>query len=171
MLLSVRVPRTEFALSGILIRVPVAVVASMVVALAGAAASDCLSENASAPGSIALMSRSAPAGRWSVPLDVAPAKIDSSVSHLTYDCGSQSPIRIVGSDSTIELNGSCGEVDISGVYNTVNLQTVAIIKATGTGNHITWVKGPGGTVPQISNPGVSNDIRGPGGIVIQSSKG
>lgn len=98
--------------------------------------------------------------------DTAPAKIDSSFSFVTYDCGSQSPIRIVGEDSTITLNGSCGEVDVSGAANTVNLQTVAAIVATGTGNHITWEKGPGGGAPQISNPGRSNDIRGPGGLQI-----
>jgi hypothetical protein len=89
---------------------------------------------------------------------------------VTYDCGNQSPIRISGEDSTITLNGSCGEVDISGAANTVNLQTVAIIKATGTGNHITWENGPGGAVPQISNPGVSTDIKGPGGIQIRSGR-
>jgi hypothetical protein len=111
------------------------------------------------------------APRWPVPLDIAPAKIDNSVSTVTYDCGNQSPIAIVGEDSTITLNGSCGEVDVSGVWNTVNLQTVAVIKATGTGNHITWVKGPGGNLPQISNPGVSNSISGPGGIQIQSGPG
>ncbi len=70
----------------------------------------------------------------------------------------------MGEDSTITLNGSCGEVDVSGAANTVNLQSVAVIKATGTGNHITWERGPAGAAPQISNPGRSNDIRGPGGI-------
>jgi hypothetical protein len=111
------------------------------------------------------------AGRWPLPLDVAPAKIDNSVSNVTYDCGNQSPIKIVGEDATITLNGSCGEVDVAGVANTVNMQTVAIIKATGTGNHITWMNGPGGTVPRISNPGGSNSISGPGGIQIQSGPG
>ncbi|WAC92046.1 DUF3060 domain-containing protein [Mycobacterium sp. Aquia_213] len=98
--------------------------------------------------------------------DAAPAKIDASFKFVTYDCGNQSPIRIVGQDSTITLNGSCGEVDVSGAANTVNLQTVAVINATGGGNHITWVKGPGGAVPQISNPGHNNDIRGPGGLQV-----
>jgi Protein of unknown function (DUF3060) len=96
--------------------------------------------------------------------DAAPAKIDSSFAFVTYDCGNQSPIRIVGQDSTITLNGSCGEVDVSGAANTVNLQTVAVINATGGGNHITWEKGSAGGVPRISNPGHNNDIRGPGGI-------
>jgi hypothetical protein len=73
-------------------------------------------------------------------------------------------IRIVGEDATITLDGSCGEVDVSGAANTVNLQTVAIIKATGTGNHVTWENGPGGSVPQISNPNGSNTIAGPGGF-------
>jgi Protein of unknown function (DUF3060) len=98
--------------------------------------------------------------------DAAPAKIDSSFSAVTYDCGGQSPIRISGEDSTITLYGSCGEVDVSGAANTVNIQTVAVIKATGTGNHITWEKGPGGGVPQISNPNGSNDIHGPGGLQV-----
>ena len=130
-----------------MIHASVAVVTSLLVALAGAPAS---------------------AGRWSVPLDVAPPRIDSSVAHLTYDCGSQSPIRISSEDSTITLYGSCGEVDVSGAANTVNLQSVAIINATGSSNHITWESGPGGAVPQISNPFGSNDIRGPGGIQIHS---
>jgi hypothetical protein len=134
-----------------MIHTPVAVVTSLLVAFA------------SAPAVAA-----APAGRWSVPLDVAPPRIDSSVAHLTYDCGSQSPIRISSQDSTITLYGSCGEVDVSGAANTVNLQTVAIIKATGSSNHITWESGPGGAVPQINNPNGSNDIRGPGGIQIHS---
>lgn len=109
-------------------------------------------------------SASAPSGiAWA---DTAPAKIDISFAFVTYDCGSHSPIRIVGQDSTITLNGSCGEVDVSGAANTVNLQTVAAVVATGTGNHITWEKGPGGGVPHISNPGRSNDIRGPGGLQI-----
>ncbi|ORV51652.1 hypothetical protein AWC05_26070 [Mycobacterium florentinum] len=117
---------------------------------------------ASAPGDIAWAS--GPAGRWQVPEDLSPAKIDASFKFVTYDCGTQSPIRIVGEDSTITLNGSCGEVDVSGAANTVNLQTVAVINATGMGNHITWENGPGGTVPRISNPGHNNDIRGPGGF-------
>lgn len=97
-------------------------------------------------------------------LDVAPAKIDASVATVTYDCGNQSPIKIVGQDATVTLNGSCGEVDVAGIANTVNLQTVAIIKATGAGNHITWMRGPGTGIPQISNTGGSNSIVGPGGI-------
>jgi len=109
--------------------------------------------SASAPGDIA----------WA---DAAPAKIDSSFSFVTYDCGGQSPIRIVGEDSTITLNGSCGEVVVSGTANTVNIQSVAVINAPGTGNHITWEKAPGGATPQISNPSGSNDIHGPGGIQI-----
>jgi DUF3060 family protein len=140
-------------MTGILPRVLVTIAAPVSVALVG---------NISAPSDIAWAT--APAGRWSLPLDLAPAKIDSSFSFVTYDCGNQSPIRIVGEDSTITLNGSCGEVDVSGVANTVNLQTVAAILASGTGNHISWEKGPAGGVPQISNPGRSNDIRGPGGI-------
>jgi Protein of unknown function (DUF3060) len=140
-------------MTGILLRVLATIVAPISVALVG---------NICAPSDIA--SATAPAGRWPLPLDLAPAKIDSSFSFVTYDCGNQSPIRIVGEDSTITLNGSCGEVEVSGVANTVNLQTVAVILATGTGNHISWEKGPAGAVPQISNPGRSNDFRGPGGI-------
>jgi hypothetical protein len=140
-------------MTGIVLCVLVTIAAPMSVALAG---------NICAPSDIAWAT--APAGRWPLPLDLAPAKIDSSFSFVTYDCGNQSPIRIVGEDSTITLNGSCGEVDVSGVANTVNLQTVAAILATGTGNHISWEKGPAGAVPQIRNPGRSNDIRGPGGI-------
>lgn len=144
-------------MSGILIRVPVAVAWCTIGLMSGASA-------------VAAPVEAAPAGRWPVPLDVAPAKIDNSFSWVTYDCGNQSPIRIVGEDSNITLNGSCGEVDISGTANTVDLQTVAIIKVTGTGNHIAWENGPGGAAPQISNPGGINDIRGPGGIQIQSGK-
>jgi len=145
-------------MSVMMIRVPVALVASMFLTLAGALAG----------GTSAAAVVNAPAGRWSAPLDVAPPKIDNNVSHVTYDCGNQSPIKIVGEDSTVTLNGSCGEVDISGVANTVNLQTVAIIKVTGSGNHITWENGPGGALPQLSNAGGNNDIRGPGGFQIQS---
>ena len=141
-----------------MIGVPVAAVASVFVLLSGT--------NTSAAAVV-----TAPAGRWSAPLDVAPPKIDISVSNVTYDCGHQSPIIISGEDSTVTLNGSCGEVDISGDANIVNLQTVAIIKATGGGNHITWVNGPGGSVPHIISAGGSNDIRGPGGIQIQSGRG
>jgi hypothetical protein len=105
----------------------------------------------SAPGDIGLASAS-------------PAKIEVSFSAVTYDCGNQSPITIVSQGSTITLNGSCGEVDVSGVADTVNLQTVSVINVTGSGNHVTWVKGPGGGVPRISNTGGNNDIRGPGGF-------
>jgi len=148
-------------MSGIMIRVPVMIVTSMFLALTGAVAG--------ATSAAAVVTASA--GRWSAPLDVAPPKIDISVSNATYDCGNQSPIRIAGEDATITLNGSCGEVDISGAANTVNIQTVAIIKATGSNNHITWENGPGGAIPQISNPSGSNDIRGPGGFQVQSGKG
>jgi hypothetical protein len=134
-------------MSGFTIRTPVTIATSIVV-MCGATTSAAVA---------------APAARWPLPLDVAPAKVDTSFSAVTYDCGSQSPIRVVGEDSTITLNGSCGEVDVSGAANTVNLQSVAIIKATGTGNHITWQRGPGGAVPQISNPNGSNTIAGPGG--------
>ncbi|BBY24182.1 DUF3060 domain-containing protein [Mycobacterium stomatepiae] len=96
--------------------------------------------------------------------DAAPVKIDSSFAAVTYDCGNQSPIRVVGQGSTITLNGSCGEVDVSGAANTVNLQAVVVINATGAGSHITWERGPAGGVPRISNPGHNNDIRGPGGL-------
>ncbi|OBH52884.1 DUF3060 domain-containing protein [Mycobacterium sp. E2479] len=105
-----------------------------------------------------------PVGRWPAPLDVAPAKIDKSVATVAYDCGNQSPINVVSIDSNVTLTGSCGEVDVSGSANTVNLQTVAIIKASGSGNHITWQQGPGGAFPQISNPSGSNSIVGPAGI-------
>jgi hypothetical protein len=84
-----------------------------------------------------------PADHWSAPLDFAPAKVDASFSSATCDCGNQSP---------------------------VNLQTVAIINVPGPGNRITWVKGPSGGVPQISNSGGSNSIAGPGGIQIQSGR-
>ncbi len=60
-----------------------------------------------------IASASGPAGWWQVPLDAAPTKIDRSFSFVTYDCGSQSPIRIVGEDLTITLSGTCGEVDVS----------------------------------------------------------
>jgi hypothetical protein len=133
-------------MSGIGKRVSATVVTSLFVALAGTSSATV----AAAPGT--------------VPLDVAPAKIGGGVSALTYDCGSQSPIEIVTLDSTITLNGSCGEVEVNGSANTVNLQTVAVIRATGTGNHITWQSGPGGAAPRISNPGGSNSIVGPGGI-------
>jgi hypothetical protein len=142
-------------MSWILIRVPVAVVSCTIGLMGGASA-------------VAAPVVAEPAGRGPLPLDVAPAKIDASFAWVTYDCGNQSPIRIVGQDSNITLTGSCGEVDISGTANTVDLQSVAIIKVTGTGNHIAWENGPGGGVPQISNPGGINDIRGPGGVQIQS---
>jgi hypothetical protein len=109
--------------------------------------------SASAPSDIALA-------------DAAPSKIDTSFAFVTYDCGGQSPIRIVGEDSTITLNGSCGEVIVSGTANTVNIQSVSAILASGTGNHITWGKGPAGAAPKISNPSGSNDIHGPGGLQI-----
>lgn len=102
-----------------------------------------------------------------IPADVAPATIDASVATVTYDCGNQSPVRIVGQDATVTLNGSCGEVDVTGIANTVNLQTVAIIRITGTGNHVTWMRGPDGKIPRISNVGGSNSVVGPGGIQIQ----
>ncbi|WP_082959906.1 MULTISPECIES: DUF3060 domain-containing protein [unclassified Mycobacterium] len=121
--------------------------------------------------SIALASGPAAAAA-PVPLDLAPAKIDVSVATVTYDCGAQSPIRIVGQDSTITLTGSCGEVDVTGIANTVNLPKVAVINVSGTGNHVTWEQGPGGgALPRISNPGGANDIRGPGGIQIQAGRG
>jgi len=133
-------------MSGMITRVSATVVTSMLVALAGGS------------------SATAAAAPEMVPLDVAPAKIGGGVSALIYDCGKQSPIEIVTLDSTITLNGSCGEVEVNGSANTVNLQTVASIRATGTGNHITWQSGPGGAAPRISNPGSSNSIVGPGGI-------
>jgi hypothetical protein len=143
---------------GMMIRVPITIVTSMLLTLAGAVA------GGASAGAVVT-------GRWPVPLDIAPPKIDISVSSATYDCGNQSPIKIAGEDSTITLNGSCGEVDISGAANTVNIQSVAIIKATGSNNHITWENGPGGAVPQISNPSGSNDIRGPGGYQVQPGRG
>jgi hypothetical protein len=143
-------------MSGIRIRVAAAVLTSTSVALAGAW-----------PATVA----AAPAGHGAAPLDVAPAKIGGGVSAVTYDCGNQSPIEIVSLDSTITLNGSCREVEVNGSANTVNLQTVAFINATGTGNHITWQSGPAGAAPRISNPGKSNSIVGPGGIQKQSGTG
>jgi hypothetical protein len=110
-----------------------------------------LAGSASAPSGIGLTS-------------VSPAKIDVSFSAVTYDCGNQSPITIVSQGSTVTLNGSCGEVDVSGVADTVNLQTVSAINVTGSGNHVTWLRGPGGGLPKISNSGGNNDIRGPGGF-------
>jgi Protein of unknown function (DUF3060) len=135
-------------MSAIMIRVPVVIATSIFGALAGA----CPSGAASAPG-----------GRWAVPIDVAPPTISTNGGAVTYDCGNQSPISIVGANSTIALTGSCGEVDVNGTANTVNLQTVAVIKANGTGNHVRWQAGPGGTVPQISNTGINNTVNGPGG--------
>jgi Protein of unknown function (DUF3060) len=129
--------------------VPVTIAASILAALASAA-------------SASAATAAAPAGRWTVPLDVAPPTIGTSNASVSYDRGTQSPISIVGMNSTITLAGSRGEVDGNGTANTVNLQTVAIIRANGTGNHITWQAGPGGAVPQISNTGI-NTVHGPGG--------
>lgn len=154
-------------MSGIVFRVPVTMTAILVVA-AGATVCD-LPVGISATG-IVLTGGAVP-GRWPPPLDVAPAKIDKSVSTVIYDCGDQSPINVVSIDSNVTLNGSCGEVDVSGSANTVNLQTVAIIKATGSGNHITWQQGPGAGPPRISNPGGSNSIVGPAGIQAPSHRG
>lgn len=136
-------------MSVIRISIPATVVMSIFVALAGAP-----------PAPVAAL----PAGRGAFALDVAPAKIGGGVSAVTYDCGNRSPIEIVSVDSTVTLNGSCGEVEVNGSANTVNLQTVASINATGTGNHITWQSGPGCGAPRISNPGNSNSIVGPGGV-------
>lgn len=147
---------------GIMIRLPLTMTAVIFVA---AAVGDDPPAGADAPSMVLTAGAEiSPAGRWPAPLDVAPAKIDKSVATVTYDCGNQSPINVVSIDSNVTLNGSCGEVDVSGSANTVNLQTVAVIKATGSGNHITWQQGPGGAVPQISNPGASNSIVGPAGI-------
>jgi hypothetical protein len=158
-------------MSTMMFRVPASITAAFVVS-AGVAVGD---PSAGATG-IALMSASrgvaaSPAGRWAVPLEVAPAQIDKSVSTVTYDCGNQSPINIVSIDSNVTLNGSCGEVDVSGSANTVNLQSVAVIKTTGSGNHITWQQGPGGAVPDIGNPGGSNSIVGPAGIQVPPGNG
>lgn len=159
-------------MSGIMIRLPIAMTAATFAVVAGQAVGDHPPVSAGAPsmvltGGAATSSQAvidSPADRWPAPLDVAPATIDKSVSTVTYDCGNQSRINVVSIDSNVTLNGSCGEVDVSGSANTVNLQTVAIINATGSGNHITWQQGPGGAVPQISNPGGSNIIVGPAGI-------
>ncbi|OBI36329.1 DUF3060 domain-containing protein [Mycobacterium colombiense] len=166
-------------MSGIVFRVLTTMTTSVLVVAAGVALSDhppvgvgatgivlTGSTGASPPGAVG-----SPSGRWLMPLDVAPAKIDKSVSTVTYDCGNQSPINVVSIDSNVTLNGSCGEVDVSGSANTVILQTVAIIKTTGSGNHITWQQGPAGGRPQIINPGGSNSIVGPAGIQAPSGRG
>jgi hypothetical protein len=155
-------------MSGIVFRVPVTMTTAILVVAAGAAVCD-PPVGAGATG--ILLTGGAVPGRWPPPLDVAPAKIDKSVSTVIYDCGNQSPINVVSIDSNVTLNGSCGEVDVSGSANTVNLQTVAVIKATGSGNHITWQEGPGAGPPRISNPGGSNSIVGPAGIQAPSGRG
>lgn len=158
-------------MSGIMIRLPVSVTVAIFVVAAGPVAVEHVDARIVLTGGAASRSLEAsPPRRWPAPLDMAPAKIDKSVSTLTYECGNQSPIIVVSIDSNVTLNGSCGEVDVSGSANTVNLQTVAIIKATGSGNHITWQQGPGGGVPQISNPGGSNSIVGPAGIQAPSGR-
>lgn len=135
-------------MSGNCVRLPVSIATALCAALVGAAPADC--------------SSGAPAARWFAPLDVAPATINTSSGSVTYDCGNQSPITIVGASSSITLTGSCGEVDVNGAANTVNLATVAVVKANGTGNHIIWQGGPNGAAPQISNTGVGNTLVGPG---------
>ncbi len=158
-------------MSGIVIRVPVSVTAAIFVVAASPVAVKHVAPGIVLTGGAATWPLEAsPPRRWPAPLDIAPAKIDKSVSTVTYECGNQSPITVVSIDSNVTLNGSCGEVDVSGSANTVNLQTVAIIKATGSGNHITWQQGPGGAVPQISNPGGSNSIVGPAGIQAPSGR-
>ncbi|GAB1813760.1 DUF3060 domain-containing protein [Mycobacterium sp. MUNTM1] len=158
-------------MSGIVFRAPVTMTTAVLVVAAGAVLGGHPLTGAGASGVVLTGgATSSPRGvvsslgRWPMPLDVAPAKIDKSVSTVTYDCGNQSPINVVSIDSNVTLNGSCGEVDVSGSANTVNLQAVAVIKATGSGNHITWQQGPGGGQPHISNPGGSNSIVGPAGI-------
>jgi hypothetical protein len=134
-------------MSGIMIRVRIAIAMSVFAAFAASAAT----------------AVAAPGTRWPAPLVVAPPTIGKTSTTVSYECGNQSPITIVGSNSTITLTGSCGEVDVNGAVNTVNLQTVAVIKANGTGNHITWQAGPGGTAPQVSNTGTNNTVSGPNG--------
>lgn len=156
-------------MSGIVFRVLVTMMTAILVATAGATLCD--HQPVGTGATRLVLTGGAVAGRWPPPLDVAPAKIDKSVSTVNYDCGNQSPINVVSIDSNVTLNGSCGEVDVSGSANTVNLQTVAIIKVTGSGNHITWQQGPGGGPPQISNPGGSNSIVGPAGMQAPSGRG
>lgn len=156
-------------MSGMMIRLAIATATVLLVVVTGVAPGN--DKSAGATGVVLMAGvASSPVGRWPAPLDVAPEKIDKSVSTVTYDCGNQSPINVVSIDSNVTLNGSCGEVDVSGSANTVNLQRVAIIKATGSGNHITWQQGPGGAAPQISNPG-SNSIVGPAGMQAPSAGG
>lgn len=154
----------------ILVRVPVTVAG--IAALGSVAMGGCSSGGAptsisTAPATGASTSAAtvvtAPAAHTPAPLVVAPPTINTSNTAVTYDCGSQSPIAIVGADSTITLTGSCGEVDVNGAHNTVNLPTVAAINANGTGNHISWQAGPNGGAPQITNNGISNTVSGPGG--------
>jgi hypothetical protein len=65
-------------MSQIMIRVPVAIAASILAVLACAAGASAATV-------------AAPAGRWPAPLDIAPPTICTSNASASYDCGNTAP--------------------------------------------------------------------------------
>ncbi|MCP3104977.1 DUF3060 domain-containing protein [Myxococcus sp. K15C18031901] len=78
---------------------------------------------------------------------------------VTHDCGDGGKAEIVGSGNKVTLTGACEHVEVTGSDNKVTVDIARRIEATGSGNSITWKRGPEkGKKPRISNTGSNNRI-------------
>lgn len=101
--------------------------------------------------------------------------INGDDENRMIDCNG-SAVSIHGDDNNIRLQGECSkltvsgddnnidaktvtEISIFGDDNVVRVETVAKISAIGDDNKVTWTKGAGDKLPEVSDTGDDNRIR------------
>jgi hypothetical protein len=58
-------------------------------------------------------------------------------------------VRVTGNDNRIQVRGTARVLRIEGSNNHVRIYTVRTIEVAGTGNRVTYYKGPGTTTPKV----------------------
>jgi len=75
----------------------------------------------------------------------------------TLDCGGQN-VRLGGSSNNIRLTGTCPRLDVTGSNNTINVEALEAVDATGVSNTIIWQRSLVGDQPRLSSTGFANTL-------------
>jgi hypothetical protein len=87
-----------------------------------------------------------------------PLHLEGSGKVVTHSCGKGASARIEGSKNNVVLQGTCTKVSVVGSDNSVTTETVSEISIKGSNNRVTWVSGPKGRKPKMSQTGLGNLI-------------
>lgn len=67
-------------------------------------------------------------------------------------------VDVTGAGVTLTLTGECGTVNVIGATNTITVEAVEAVEATGAGNTVRWGRAVGGDTPRVESTGFGNDV-------------